>query len=246
VNQDLPVSLHQPFIIESVRENNYRTRTFTFDRPLPCTPGQFVMLWIPGSTEKPFSITCDDPFQLTIVVVGPFTRLAHTLTVGDRLWVRGPLGQGFRPYGKRIVLAAGGYGAVPLLFLARQAVVAGREVHACTGATNMENVLFADEFEAAGAHVYIQQVRMNVERLLHDPVTRPDGGVYACGPVRLLEAINTICNRYDVPCQLSWEAHIRCGVGLCGSCEIALPASQDNPDRTAWLVCRDGPVSFSK
>lgn len=246
MNQDLPTSLHQPFTIQSIREENYRTRTFTLDRPLPCTPGQFVMLWIPGSTEKPFSITYDDPFQLTIVAVGAFTKLAHTLVAGDRLWVRGPLGQGYKPHGKRIVLAAGGYGAVPLLFLARQAVAADMEVHACTGATNIDNVLFADEFKAAGAHVYIQQVRMNVERLLHDPATRPDGGVYACGPVKLLEAIHAICDRYGVPSQLSWEAHIRCGIGLCGSCEIVLPASQGDPDRTAWLVCRDGPVSFSK
>ena len=58
-----PGSLHQAYTIRSIKEDNYRTRTFTFDRALPCYPGQFVMVWLPGKTEKPFSIAGDDPLQ---------------------------------------------------------------------------------------------------------------------------------------------------------------------------------------
>lgn len=251
-----PGSLHQAYAIRSIKEDNHRTRTYTFDQALPGTPGQFVMVWLPGNTEKPFCLAGDDPLQITIVAVGQFSEALHHLKVGGRMWVRGPLGQGYRPYGRRILLAGGGYGAAPLLFLARQAVASGIEVDACVGAVTAAEVLLAEDFKALGARVHVTTedgsqgeqglVTLPIERLLQNPETCPDGGVYACGPVKMLEAIDVLCSRYSVPRQLSWEAHMRCGVGLCGSCEISLPASQNDANRAAWLVCLEGPVSYSE
>ena len=251
-----PGSLHQAYTLCSIKEDHYRTRTFTFDRALPSAPGQFVMVWLPGVTEKPFSIAGNDPLQLTIVAVGPFTDVVHTLKVGDRMWVRGPLGQGYQLHGRRILLAGGGYGAAPLLFLARQALASGMQVDACTGARTGRDVLLVEDFKLLGVRLHVTTddgslgerglITQPIERLLQDPDTRPDGGVYACGPVKMLEAIDALCARLGVPRQLSWEAHMRCGVGLCGSCEIALPVSQNDPDRAAWLVCLEGPVSNSE
>ncbi len=41
-------------------------RTFVLDASLPeAEPGQFVMLWLPGVDEKPFSIARPDPLTLT-------------------------------------------------------------------------------------------------------------------------------------------------------------------------------------
>jgi len=248
--------LPQAFTVTHIREDNYRTKTFTFNRALPCKPGQFAMVWLPGDTEKPFSISNDEPLQLTIVAVGPFSEGIHRLKVGDRMWVRGPLGQGYRPFGKRILLAGGGYGVAPLLFLARKAIAAGTIVDACTGARTARDVLLAEEFARAGASVYVTTddgslgdqglVTLPIERLFNNPATRPDGGVYACGPVKMLEAIDCLCAAHSVPRQLSWEAVMRCGIGVCGSCEIALPVAQGDPDKAAWLVCLDGPISFSE
>ena len=251
----MPGTLHQAYTIRKIKQDNHRTRTYTFDRALPGTPGQFVMVWLPGNTEKPFCLAGDTPLQITIVAVGPFTDIVHELKVGDRMWVRGPLGQGYRPYGRRILLAGGGYGAAPLLFLARQVVASGMEADACVGAVTAGEVLLAEDFKALGAHLHTTTddgslgekglITQPIERLLKDPTTRPDGGVYACGPVKMLEAIDALCARLGVARQLSWEAHMRCGVGLCGSCEIALPVSQNDADRAAWLVCLEGPVSTS-
>ena len=145
-----PGMLHQAYTICKISQDNQRTRTYTFDRALPGIPGQFVMVWLPGNTEKPFCLAGDDPLQITVVAVGPFTEVIHALKVGDRMWVRGPLGQGYRPYGKRILLAGGGYGAAPLLFLARQAVASGMEVHACTGARTAGRCPSGGGFQGAG------------------------------------------------------------------------------------------------
>ena len=248
--------LHQVFYIAKIEQNNYRTWTYTFDHGMPCTPGQFVMMWLPGHGEKPFSIAWDDPLQLTIASIGPFTDAIQRLKVGDPLWVRGPIGKGYRLSGKHIVMAGRGYGAAPLLFLANRALASGIEVDVCLGARLAKRLLLVDEFKQLGVRVHIStydgsageqgMVTMHIERILQDPNTRPDGGVYACGPVKTLVWIDELCEKYGVPRQLSWEAHMRCGMGVCGSCEIALPNSEGDLNRSAWLVCMDGPVSFSK
>jgi dihydroorotate dehydrogenase electron transfer subunit len=55
--------------------------------------------------------------------------------------------------------------------------------------------------------------------------------VFACGPHGMLAAIARLCRRHGVPCQLSWEAYMRCGIGICGACE-----------HEGKLLCLDGPV----
>ena len=75
--------------ILNVEIDNYRTRTYTLDARLDAYPGQFVMLWLPGFDEKPFSLVGSDPVRLMITEVGPFTQLIHAKaarrsTVGAR------------------------------------------------------------------------------------------------------------------------------------------------------------------
>jgi dihydroorotate dehydrogenase electron transfer subunit len=48
----------------------------------------------------------------------------------------------------------------------------------------------------------------------------------------MLAAVAALCQTEKIPFQLGWEAHMRCGVGLCGSCEVG----------RGWLTCLDGPV----
>jgi dihydroorotate dehydrogenase electron transfer subunit len=56
----------------------------------------------------------------------------------------------------------------------------------------------------------------------------------------MLEALEKLCMLRDVPHQLSWEAHMRCGIGLCGSCELQVRSG------AGWLTCLDGPVHHSR
>ena len=118
--------MHQTFTITEIHCENYRTKTLVFDRSLPSEPGQFVMAWLPTIDERPYSIAGADPFSMTVVAVGPFSEALHALQLGDRVWIRGPLGQGFRlpaqVAGEYILLAGGGYGVAPLCFLAQRAV----------------------------------------------------------------------------------------------------------------------------
>ena len=146
---------HQAFQIKSIRQENYRTYTLELDHPITCKPGQFIMLWLPGIGEKPFSITGNHPLTLTIVDVGVFSHAVTSLKAGDRIWLRGPLGQGYTPLGHRLLLVGGGYGAAPLSFLARETLAKGLAVDVCLGARQANDIILADTFRRMMANVFL-------------------------------------------------------------------------------------------
>ena len=72
---------------------------------------------------------------------------------------------------------------------------------------------------------------------------RPDL-IMACGPTPMLAAVQKIANDMDIPCQLSLEERMGCGIGACLGCNVKI----NLPDGT-WTykrVCKDGPVFTSK
>ncbi len=240
------------FSLTEVRSENYRTGTLVFDQPLlQAKPGQFVMVWLPGLDEKPFSIASADPFSLTVTDVGFFSKDLCKLKAGERIWVRGPLGQGFKLTGKKHLLVGGGYGSVPLKFLAEQALAQGCQVSICLGAGKADDLLLADSFETMGCEVRLTTddgsrgqkglVTAAVKEALSS--FQPDT-LYACGPQAMLAALAALCREAGQSAQLSWEGLMRCGIGLCGSCELEEALCRQIGVPAGWLVCKDGPVSF--
>jgi dihydroorotate dehydrogenase electron transfer subunit len=244
--------LPQAMRIARIRDENERTRTFVLEGSLDAAPGQFVMAWLPGVDEKPFSLAYADPVILTVAAVGPFSRALHGLAVGDRIWLRGPLGRGYtitpargsssasvsRPHA---LLIGGGYGVAPLRFLAGQLLAAGYAVSMIIGARTAADLLLVDAFQAMDVALWLatEDGSAGLRGLATDaikPALAAASGatttVYACGPTGMLRAIAAICATKRLPMQLSWEAHMRCGIGLCGSCEVG----------DGWLTCLDGPV----
>ena len=244
--------------ILAVRADNYRTRTFTLDAQLEAQPGQFVMLWLPRFDEKPFSLVAANPVTVMVTAVGPFTRLLHTLGVGDRVWLRGPFGTGFTlpPDSRHPLLVGGGYGVAPLSWLARAAAGSGhvQSVTTIIGARTADDLLYATAFAAEEAHapgVALRTILATEDGSAGVPgrvtdalapllapgavpsaagAPRPDA-LFACGPHAMLHALQGVAARHALPAQLSWEAYMRCAVGICGACE-----------HEGALLCLDGPV----
>jgi dihydroorotate dehydrogenase electron transfer subunit len=233
--------------ITAVKSLNRNTKWITCNLDIQADPGQFVMAWLPGIGEKPFSIAEMKPFGLLVVDVGPFSHAVHQLQPGDRIWIKGPLGQGYAIQGKSLLMVGGGYGSAPLYALAERAVKQDCQVVVCLGARSVDGVLLSDEFQALGCEIYLSTedgshghpglVTEIVESLLDDKVFDV---LYACGPIRMLSALAVVSKAYKTPYQLSWEALMRCGMGLCGSCEV--PQSVDPALPSGWLACFDGPV----
>jgi dihydroorotate dehydrogenase electron transfer subunit len=231
--------------ITAVHQENYRTKTFVLDAALPATPGQFVMAWLPRFDEKPFSLVDADPVTLMVTAVGPFSQLLHQRGPGDRLWLRGPFGHGFTvdDSQRRLALVGGGYGVAPLHWLARSQHGRAQQITAIVGARTAADLLYAARFRRLNGDATRHSLILTTEdgsagvpgRVTDALAPLLDAGavdaIFACGPHGMLEALARLGRRHGVPCQLSWEAYMRCGIGICGACE-----------HEGKVICLDGPV----
>ncbi|MCB9098625.1 MAG: dihydroorotate dehydrogenase electron transfer subunit [Anaerolineales bacterium] len=238
--------LPKPLKIADIKIENASTKTFILGGKLEARPGQFVMAWLPGHEDKPFSLAAADPIKLTIADVGPLSHALHQLQIGDSIWVRGPLGQGYTlPVNSKdkphALLIGGGYGVAPLLFLAQQALALDYQVSMIIGAKKAADLLLVNDFKTIGAALWLTTeegstgihglVTDAIPAVLAEATIRPTL-VCTCGPTGMLRAVAAVCTAEAIPVQVAWEAHMRCGIGLCGSCEVG----------EGWLTCLDGPV----
>jgi len=219
------------------------------------SPGQFVMIRAGSALEpllrRPFSIGGTLQGELLLIlykVVGRGTALMAEVKKGDHLAVLGPLGRGFsqpRP-GKRPILAAGGIGIAPLIFMA-QALSASRPLFLAGyrraaervpfdkfGLTE-ENLLIATDDGSAGHHGFVTDL---LETRISQ-VEKAEVIVYACGPAAMLKKVAALTIAGQTSCQMSLEANMACGLGACQGCAVKASI----PDRlTYYLVCKDGPI----
>ena len=127
----LPVLVRIDDIIDETEDKRLKTYKLRFIKPgdekaFIYLPGQFAELSIAGKGEIPVGIasspTEEGSLTFTINRMGVVTTHLHNLKMGDRLGIRGPLGNGF-PWdlleGKTIVMIGGGFGFTTLRSSAR-------------------------------------------------------------------------------------------------------------------------------
>lgn len=206
-------------------------------------PGQFLHIDCGGRTllRRPFGICAAKDGLLRIVyeVRGKGTELLTRLRPGDTLDVLGPLGHGFDLSGERILLAGGGLGVSPLLFAAEKS----RKPDAVLGFRSASYMLLTEDFRSLCGRVDIATDDGSFgEHALVDSLVRRRlaaasyDRVLACGPHPMLKAVAAAAKEAGVPCQVSLEARMGCGVGACLVCAC----KKNNGDYAH--VCKDGPV----
>ena len=136
VNDHLSV----PVSILRVKKETSLIRTFVFDRSFSFSPGQFVMVWIPGIDEIPMALSSEN--TITVQKAGDATTAMFALGAGENLGIRGPFGNGFTK-GEKVLAIAGGVGAAPLLPLARADCV----MTLLLGAKTESELLFVDQLD---------------------------------------------------------------------------------------------------
>jgi dihydroorotate dehydrogenase electron transfer subunit len=227
-------------------------------------PGQFLMLGIPGSEillRRPFSVcglpgtfpeTADGTLQVLYKVVGRGTRLLSGLGPGARLTILGPLGNGFDLSGAteaRPVLVAGGIGSAPFpaLLDALRRSGAARPILFYGGRSSADLPLLDWFRERCEVVVSTDDGSLGVHGLVTAPLTpwledRGEDAVelYACGPDPMLRAVRIIAGELRLPCQLSLEAHMACGFGVCIGCVV--PTHGGCGESRYERVCVEGPV----
>lgn len=222
-------------------------------------PGHFVNVLTAERFDpllrKPFSIYTADRelgrISLLYSIVGATTEGMARKRSGETLDIVGPLGGRIfqadpRP-GTNHVMVGGGYGVPPLVFLSRELQQAEPEANITfiIGARRKDLLLCEMELRAAGvdaraatedgSHGTAGRVTEVLAPLLHEksglPVT-----VYCCGPTPMMRAVAELCLSLGVPCQLSVEVSMPCGIGVCMGCVL------DLTDGRRVRCCVDGPV----
>lgn len=256
MTNDMPQMLK----ISKIIDENPNVKTFYFQYKLKSNPGQFVMLWIPGIDQKPFSISSDDgqTFGLTIFKRGPLTNKLFEMNIGDRVGISGPYGTSFTvDPNLHYIMVAGGYGAAPLSFLVSKistTPTVGRDplsMDFLIGARSTDSLLFekrlnniknlnlhvATDDGSKGHKGFVTDLLVDLlERDSSSPregLTRNDIVVVTCGPELMQKKVLDICNKYDVACEVSIERYMKCGVGVCGQCAV---------DNLGICMCKEGPV----
>ncbi|MCK4352370.1 dihydroorotate dehydrogenase electron transfer subunit [candidate division WOR-3 bacterium] len=214
-------------------------------------PGQFVSIRVTNSYEpllrRPFSIHGVDKnkFKIIYKVVGLGTKILSHYKQGEELDVIGPLGNGFETKNyKNLTLLAGGIGIAPLYFLATQEKE--KNLTILIGAKSKSQLLCKTEFSKLGKLLIATEDGSSgkkglVTDLLTSHFSLPTSHfsvIFACGPFPMLKFVRDYAIKHKIPCQLSLEGHMACGIGVCLGCAV----SSKNGYK---YVCKDGPVFWA-
>lgn len=225
------------------------------DADLP-QPGQFAMVQVREGVSpllrRPISYLSADEKSVEFLykVTGVGTRILKNVKHGDILNVLGPVGRGFdRSLAKsRAMLVAGGIGLPPLYFLAGELKKINVDnIELLYGAATENELVMCDELESSvtvakfatddGSYGYNGLVTELMKNRLDE---KPPDVIYTCGPDPMLEAVAKIALEKDIPCQVSVEARMACGIGACLGCVVP------DKDGNYLRVCEDGPVFASQ
>lgn len=230
----------------------------TLEAPLcarSVSPGQFVHLRVAsGASEilrRPFSVHGAHGSRIEILyqVLGAGTlRLAGKEPGDESMDIIGPLGHGFDVADgvAHALLVSGGLGAAPLGMLASQLAERGVAVVVAMGAPTASRLVARPHFERVTRRVEVATddgsgghhglVTALSERLLEEI---DFDVVYTCGPEIMQRIVARQAAAVDVPCQVSLERLMACGVGACLSCVVTTTSGQRR-------ACVDGPVFLAK
>lgn len=235
----------------------------------PLRAARFFMLRredrLSPAIPRPFSIyrQIGNELQFLIKVSGVGTSALAACTPGTKLRVIGPLGNGWPTLdgdGPPWVMLAGGIGSVPFYMGIEQALagmdgakrVPPASITYLYGAAREGLLYDLARFQALGVRVATctddgsHGLRGNVVRLLQErwksAETPRDVRLLACGPERMLEAVEQLARERSLPCWLSLETVMGCGVGICNGCPV--PTRPEGP-LGSWAnakCCVEGPV----
>lgn len=199
--------------------------------------------------------------DLVYLRVGKLTSRLPSCQPGQLLELWGPLGNGFAPMpADELIMVAGGIGQTPFVALAREYLglrkygqaardaARARKVTLCYGARSADYLAGLDDFSQLGVDVRTSTDdgsagRHGLVTQLLEEVLDADGGdrrIVCCGPEPMMAAVAEIAARRDVPCQVSLETPMACGIGICFSC-VAKVRDEDGQ----WdyrRTCVEGPV----
>ncbi|MCR5432873.1 MAG: dihydroorotate dehydrogenase electron transfer subunit [Bacteroidaceae bacterium] len=237
--------------VERLSERYYLLRATRPEAPLPpMLPGQFAQLRVDGSAStflrRPISIHNVDRQKnevwFLVQAIGDGTLCLTGKKAGDVLNAVLPLGHGFtmpQMPGERILLVGGGVGVAPLLYMGRCLREKGFEPTFLLGFRTASDIIQAQEYRAQGRLFVTTEDGTEGEQgfatqhslLQQEQFTR----IAVCGPKPMMVAVGRYAKSAGIPCEVSLENMMACGLGACLCCV------EDTTDGHV-CVCTEGPV----
>ena len=216
--------------------------------------GQFIHMLVPDGAHvlrRPISLMAFDraagTLTLAIQPKGRGTQILCAMKPGDGVRCLGPLGTGFDGSGAgTIYFVGGGVGVAPICCAMDACATPGSR--AFFGFRGREYAYSMTQAPCAVTAVS-DDGTLGERALVTKPLLsaieerRPDL-IMACGPAPMLVAVQQIALERGIPCQLSLEERMGCGIGACLGCNVKAV----RPDGS-WhykRVCKDGPVFDAK
>ncbi len=245
----------------AVRDLHHGYFSFTFapySRAAECRPGSFVHVQLTATDvylRRAMSVASVNSrkheLEIIFKIFGRGTATLSKFTVGSRLNILGPLGVGFSVPRDNFypVMVAGGVGFPPLMYLAQRLIHDGfdpKHIHFFYGGRTIDDLVERARVKKLGVKFYPVTedgslgdkglVTQAVEKFIISHHAHQRLRLYGCGPEKMLKAVDDLGMKHGVAGQLSLEAPMPCGVGICLGCVVNLRAGGHA------RVCTEGPV----
>lgn len=249
----MPVQLQSKLIKkESLKPDIFKFSLLAKEITDIAKPGQFIEIRVTDGLDpflrRPISIYNMDKekgiLEIIFRVQGRGTEILSRKKEEDLVDIVGPLGYGtfgFEGY-KNIAILGGGIGVFPLYELAKSASE-GAIVNTYLGFRDKEAVLLEEEFEKVSNKLVITtddgSYKIHgfaINELKKDLEQEQIDAIFACGPLPLLKAVQALAKEKNIPCQISLEEKMGCGLGVCLGCAVEVV------EGGYQHVCKQGPV----
>lgn len=221
-------------------------------------PGQFLEIKVSNTGEpflrRPISIfnIDGDVVEFIFQVKGKGTELLSKLEVGDKIDIMGPLGYGsfkVQEY-NNVAIIGGGIGTYPLYELTKE-LKGKANLNVYLGFRDKSLVTCEKEFEEIGLNKLVvttddgsyKEKGFAIDFMKKDIEEHKVDMIFACGPLPMLRAIREYAIKEDIPCQISLEERMGCGIGACLGCAVKVISGKEP---RFGHVCKEGPVFNAK
>lgn len=252
---------------ELVKKEQLKPDIFKFSVKAPsivkeAKPGNFIEIRVTDQLDpflrRPISIYNLDRengiLEFIFQVKGKGTELLAKREEGKTIDIIGPIGYGTFKYDdyENIAIIGGGIGVFPLYELAKCAKADHKNVTTYLGFRNKDFVVLEEEFRKVSNELVLTtddgsyaEKGFAINYLEKDIEAGKVDAIYACGPLPMLKAVQKLAIEKEIPCQISLEEKMACGLGVCLGCAVKTAKSpKDAPEY--WHVCKAGPVFNAK
>jgi dihydroorotate dehydrogenase electron transfer subunit len=269
VGSDLTKRLRMIDVIATTIDNQelapgYRLLTLDFAREISVSAGQFAMVKAHGVCEpllrRALAIyRVSGPHQLSFLyqVLGRGTEALSKLQPGSPVDCLVPLGNSWlgEPFGlpRRAIVVAGGIGSASVLMLCRELRDAGIDTRLFFGAVSERSAIGCglNDFRMLELPLTVttDDGTLAEQGLVTEPLERAmrggdveDATVYSCGPWVMMKRVAEMSRQYRVACNVSLEAPMGCGFGVCVGCVVAVNTEAEPGYDSYRRVCVDGSI----